>query len=146
MLVIYEALSPLSPREVTDTLTANVSRIPWFRTPKTPFVGHVSELAFRIMRVVRGRDSFNPMMFGRVSPLADGSKVRVVMTLHPAVWVVMIAFTVAVCYFALGRAKTETSGLLFLPLLWIPAVVIFFHDAKRAKQSLRQCIQLRDME
>jgi hypothetical protein len=84
------------------------------------------------------------MMFGRVSPLAGGSRVSVVMTLHPVAWVAMAAFTVAICYFALCRPKTEAVGLLFLPFLWIPATVIFFWDARRAKDLLRQCLHLRD--
>lgn len=59
--------------------------------PATPaFIGAVQRDGFRIQRAILYRNSFLPMMWGRVVGDARGSDIRVLMTLHPLLWIAYI--------------------------------------------------------
>jgi hypothetical protein len=107
-------------------------------------VGRVSESGFQIARGIRGRNSFNPVLFGHFFRSANGTRVKVILTLHPAVWVFMFFWTVSLGYFALGRGTIESGGVAFLLLSWVLAAVVFFYDAARSKDLLRKCLKLPD--
>ncbi len=133
MFLLYEAESDLSTREAVDALAAIVSRGRWFRTPKTPFVGKVSETGFHVARVVRGRDSFNPMLYGRFARSANVTRVRVVMTLHPIIWALLIAWSVFLVRQIVIRGNSEPLGWIFVLFPWVLAVPFFFDGCAAAK-------------
>src|SRR5262245_32584504 len=97
-LMLYaEADLPL--REALEAIRGSVSRADWkWRAiANTPFVGKVYDHGFRILRVVRGRDSFNPVLHGRFRLDARRIKLRVLMTFHPLVWLFLLGWS---SYFA----------------------------------------------
>jgi hypothetical protein len=132
----------MSVREAVDALAANVSRSGWLRQPKTPFIGRVSETSFRIMRFVRGRDSFNPMLYGRLSPSAHGTRVKVVMTLHPVIWALIVAWSVFLGCDIFGHASFNIGSVAFLLFPWVLAATLFYYNAGRSEDLLRQCLKL----
>jgi hypothetical protein len=70
-----------------------------FGNPVTaPFTGSILDESFKIQRDIRYRNSFLPMIRGRVTPDGFGSRVEVIMFIHPLValfmifWLGMVAF------------------------------------------------------
>jgi len=145
--LIFEGESRLSPRDACETLRASVGRFRWFALPKTPFAGKVSESGFSIMRVVSGRDSFNPMLYGRFIPTASGTRVRVILTLHPLVWLfILVWMGVAgrpIYNDVIRHGQPVTIGEIgfaLFPLLM--AVPFFFLGAAASKKLLRRTLHL----
>jgi hypothetical protein len=67
-------------------------RMAW-RSPdlmSPPFVGTVQEDSFRIRRDIRHRNSFLPVVCGRLVPTPTGTRVWVTMFIHPLVLVFML--------------------------------------------------------
>ncbi len=141
----YETHTSMSAAEVTAVLMRSVSRPPWFRRPKTPFVGSVSEGGFRIVRVVPGQDSFNPMLYGRMRQDPAGSTVYVTATLHPIVWTFMTIWSTALTI-AMWRDSNPPHGaailfaLLFILAPWLMAAAFFPSSAAKSRALLESCI------
>ena len=53
------------------------------------FWGSVRDTSFALTRRINNRDSFQPQVFGRIQPSGVGSKLRVIMYLHPLVAIFM---------------------------------------------------------
>src|ERR1041385_6618172 len=103
----YQALTELTAKEASAALSDNVSPRRWFNYPDTPFAGEVSGIRFRITRVVRGRDSFNPVLYGRITSAPAGSRVRITMTLHPVAWIFLVAWSGVIGWLIVGREERE---------------------------------------
>jgi hypothetical protein len=151
--LVYQAESALPTHQIAETLQRFVGRANWLGVPPrdpVSFFGSITSTGFRIMRVVRGRDSFNPVLYGQFSPSDHGTRVRVVMTLHPVVWVFMFAWSIINGYWALAGLRDHNSadfygGLGFLVFAWVMAVPVFYYDAAQSKRLLRESLELRDI-
>jgi hypothetical protein len=142
MFIMFKAESPMSGREAVDALSASVSRMGWLRKHATPFTGRVWESGFRISCVMGGRDSFNPILFGRFSPSEHGTRVRVVMTLHPIVWVFLALWTILIDCLAFSRGRITLVGVIVLLLPWLIGIPLFFYNVVRSKRLLWQCLEM----
>lgn len=73
--------------EVTRRLAREVVPPKWqFRETRTQlFEGTFSDGRFHMVRLVRGRNSFRPLIDGSVKPGPKGARVDVVLRLHPLV-------------------------------------------------------------
>jgi len=151
--IAYEAESDTPAQQIAGSLQHFVGRASWFGVPpreSVPFLGTVTPTGFRIMRVIRGRDSFNPVIYGRFSPSGQHTRVRVVMTLHPLVWVFEAFWSIFTGHLALaGLLNHDTSdfygGLGFFLFMWLMTVLVFYYDAAKSKRLLRESLQLRDV-
>ena len=65
----YEATTSMTKKEVLERLRSSLTKMNWLGQAKDskPFFGTASASDFKIMRVVTGRDSFNPMVYGHIS-------------------------------------------------------------------------------
>jgi len=142
MFITFESESDLPPCEAVAALVANVSRPRWFRHPTTPFIGRVWDSGFRLIRVVHGRDSFNPMLYGQLSPSPKGTHVRVIMTLHPVVWAFMAIWSGFLGHAYLSEGKQEILVLAFLLFPWVLAACFFPYGVRASKDLLRKCLRL----
>jgi|LGVF01.1.fsa_nt_gb hypothetical protein len=97
LLIPYECLiveTHLSPEEVHRKLTSIVEprrsrRWFWpFWSEHRPYQGRVSRDEFRIIRIIHYRNSFLPIVKGRIQQEVDGSYVHI--TMHPHI--VVLAF------------------------------------------------------
>jgi hypothetical protein len=146
MFARFDTHTSLSVSEVVTALSQNVSRQPWFGHASTPFVGSVSVESFRLMRVVRELDSFNPMLYGRIRQAPTGSTLHVVATLHPIVWTLMTvwssAFTVV-----MWRGGSPPNGVdvlitvLFILGPWVMAAAFFPSNFAKSRELLETCLQ-----
>ena len=64
--------------------------LPFNRAEGAPFIGSVLDDSFKMQRNIRYRNSFLPMIRGRIAPYGVGTRVSVTMFLHPVVVIFMI--------------------------------------------------------
>ena len=93
---------------------------PWLRRPKNKeFIGSVSQDRFRLLPIIQGRNTYLPWVLGSVTPSpSGGSRITMVLTLHPIASVAMVAFATL----ALQPSMSPPQGR------WIPiALLTVFH-------------------
>ena len=150
--LVYEAKSELPANQFADSLRPFVGRPNWLGVPprdSVPFFGTVGSTRFRIMRVIRGRDSFNPVLYGRFLSDNHGTRVRVVMTLHPFVRAFLAIWSFFTSRYAILAIRDHFpadfyGGLGFLLFAWLMAVPVFYYDAAKSKRLLRESLHLQD--
>ena len=99
------------PQLVVERLKSIVGEKPGFwksmgwtsREPASPpFIGSVQENSFRIRRDIRHRNSFLPLIWGRIVATGTSTRVSVTMFIHPLVAVFMTFWLGMVGKFALS--------------------------------------------
>lgn len=140
MLIRFEAETRLTTPEAAAALQAATSRQRWFRLPSTPFVGRVRPDGFRLLRVVRGRDSFNPALYGTFVRTEGGTKVKVLVTLHPLVWGFLVLWTGG-CVWNL-RSSSDWGSIAFLVSPWVLAPIFFSRGWRASREALVRCLHL----
>ena len=86
----------LTPEEVTNRLQQEIT------APARPFVdrrtqrfqGTFDSGRFQMMRIVKGRNSFNPVVRGQLAGVAGGTRIEAQLQLHPLVMGILAIFTV----------------------------------------------------
>ena len=132
-LMVCSLVVPMDSDRVAETLRPAVTGA------SAPFYGSVWAGGFRIMRVVRGRDSFNPVMYGRLFSAPVGTRVRVIMTFHPLVWVFMAVWSAFFAY-PIASGGDSRGGMAMLIGLWAIGVPIFYYDALRSRRLLQEVL------
>ena len=134
---------PIDGQRLVDGLKPLVSQSNWLGLPQqknAPFIGKVHRSSFRVMRVVKGRDSFNPVLYGRFAQGLTGTHLKVIMTFHPFVWVFIIAWTCAGLHAALVGLDNAGIPLFMVLALWVMAVLVFYYDVPKSRKLLNDCI------
>src|SRR5437763_11727576 len=113
-----------------------------------PFLGTVGRSCFRLRRDIRYRNSFLPLIWGRIVPSPRGSRINVTMFLHPLVAVFMIIWFSGLGY-ALAQLWVHRKEAVPFAVL-IPAamflfgvalvLVCFIPEAIKAKRLLESAI------
>lgn len=102
-----------------------------------PFVGSVMNDSFRIHRGFRGRNSFVPLIWGRVVSVHDGTRMSGIMFLHPAV-AVFAAFWLGVAGYSVVTDKAATIGSSIMFIFGVSLIGgSFLVEVSRAKRILR---------
>ena len=88
--------SSLALEEVTHRLQPEITSpaSPFFDRRTQLFQGTFADGRFHMMRIVKGRNSFNPVIRGQVSRVAGGTRVEAHLQLHPLVLAFLAIFTV----------------------------------------------------
>lgn len=145
--LIFE--SPLGQEAVATRLQQEIAPPRMFPSETRPqqFEGTFMDGRFRMMRQVRGRNSFRSVISGVVSPGDRGARIDVRLQLHPVVTVVCSLFllaAVAIASVAIPEYLTTGSspGMLFV----IAATVVFglfaISAAAEARKSTRMLVEL----
>jgi len=111
---IQTRLSPVEAERVLEGLVRpNVFLLePDPPTPDLrPFVGRIDGGSFKFHRVITGRNSFLPIIIGRVTPGEGGAVIRGHMRLAVAVAVAMTAFTGATLTAAFNELPRQLAAL-----------------------------------
>jgi predicted phage tail protein len=107
----------------------------------TPFIGSVDVESFKIRRDIRYRNSFLPMIWGRIMPNGFGTQVSGIMFLHPLVALFMIFWLGMARFGAVSAASMSSmvpSGVfLFGVTLMVGA---FFPEAMKAKTLISDAV------
>jgi hypothetical protein len=119
------------------------SRFHWFRWPKgKEFSGRVSPNGFRLMRIIRGQNTYLPWLLGWIERArTSGSKVVIVMTLHPVAVVLTLGFLVLVMYGVFTHARFFWEPLTIFGGFHVFMYAFGFRpEARRAERRLRELL------
>jgi len=140
-----EISSPHSPAIVTERLRQRTSaRQPWFRSlvgRGFDFTGSVSASEFRFMPVIRGQNTYQPWLVGRVCPSPDGSTIRVIETFHPVQIGILVAFFTIPAVLGMrssGIKALFVALLVFLLFHCVMYFIGFLPEARRAEERIRE--------
>jgi hypothetical protein len=106
-----------------------------------PFVGYVKEDSFRLQRNIRYRNSFLPLIRGRIVPTETGTQVQVTMFMHPVAVIFMVFWLWVTWPYA--PADQSTSAHPSWPLFAFGLVLAlggFFPEAIKAKRMLTEVV------
>lgn len=92
----FTIVSPLTADEVLGRLSDATGPAPssLFERNTRPFTGAIRGDSFDVMRTSRGRNSFRPLIRGRVEATTNGTRLHGTMRLHEAVVAIMAVFIV----------------------------------------------------
>lgn len=134
-LIPYQKLvfdSPLSQEEAVRRLRREVAKPVsgwrWVEKRTEKFEGTVSGEGFRISRIIRYRNSFLPVIQGRISPFGAGVRIEVTMKLHGIVLVFALLWLGFVGFPVLGAVLQFLTTGRFEEAAWFPCamLVLFF--------------------
>ncbi len=147
--------SPLSIEEMIRRLTLEVANRhygwQWSERRTEKFEGTVSADGFRISRIIRYRNSFLPVIDGRIRPLVKGVRVEVTMRLHIAVLIFSVVWLSFVGLGAAGVAsQLLTTGKAEVWMLIPCGMMLFYYlmvtigfgvEAHKASKLLRVILE-----
>lgn len=121
------------------------------RNPDRPYEGEIGEHSFEIIRIINYRNSFLPVIKGRIIPEGLGSQIDIELSLHPVVLVFMliwlgmvgqigILFLIA----TIAEGKLEPAGFVPVGMFifgCLLTVLGFKPEAERSKQFLQQLLE-----
>lgn len=148
--------SPLSKEEVIQRLTSEVAQprsgLRWLERRTENFQGKVSEEGFQIRRIIRSRNSFLPIIYGRFSPSVPGVRIEVTMKVQTGVLVFSIlwlGFVGGLAVFTLPKmlatGSIDSEGLVgwAMVLIFYLAVTISFGvEANKARKLLNRIFEV----
>lgn len=111
------------------------------------FVGSHDDESFKVVRVIRYRNSFLPVIRGRLVRGDSGTDVRLVMLLHPLVAAFMLLWCGGLMFGAArGLADSGLPWLAAWPLLIclfgiVVTAIGFFPEAMKAERLIRESVQ-----
>jgi hypothetical protein len=123
-------------------------RMFWRRRP-SGFEGIVFEDGgFQFNRIISGRNSFLPFVYGRIESAPGGARVRVFASVHPGSVVVSLVFAVVLTYSLVRGVMAwywggDTTSDLFGPIillasLYAMAMICFWLEAPKVERFLRR--------
>ncbi len=100
--------SSLKPDEVRKKLSESVmphkfSFSLFFPKYEKPLSGTFSEKEFELIKNIRYRNSFNPVIYGSISPYGSGSRIDVRLELHRIVKLIILPHTFLIFGYFLAR-------------------------------------------
>jgi len=111
--------------------------------PSPLFWGEVGGDSFRVRRKINYRNSFLPLVRGRIHPVIGGATVSVVMYLHPFVAAFMVFWLSAAVHFVwhnLSPARYMQFGMFLLfPIIFTCGA--FFFEALKARRLLEDALK-----
>ena len=108
---------------------------PFRGTGTLPFIGTVQEDSFRIQRDISYRNSFLPLVWGRIEPTGTSTRVSVTMFIRPLVAVFMTSWLGMAGNFALSSPATPIAwGMVIFGIAL--TVGAFFPEALKAKRLI----------
>ncbi|HEX4914103.1 MAG TPA: hypothetical protein VFV51_09110 [Vicinamibacterales bacterium] len=142
--------SSLTPEEVTHRLQQEITAParPFLDRRTQHFQGTFDAGRFQMMRIIKGRNSFNPVITGHLSRVAGGTRIEAQLQVHPLVLGMLAIFTViasriasiAVPEFLTMPAAGLAAGLTTLLLLVLLFAAIANLEAGKTLKTLAAVI------
>jgi hypothetical protein len=144
--------TPAQPHDLTERFRSvvraepgvreNFQRMWRFRKPTgPPFIGYVRDDSFKLRRDIRGRNSFLPRIRGRIIPTHTGTRINIIMFIHPLSALFMTFWLGAVGYGAIRDTSAPSVVLWGMFLFGVSLIAgCFFPEALKAKRLLRDVV------
>lgn len=124
--------------------------IDWKKKREKPYEGLVKKDGFEISRIIDYRNSFLPVVSGKITPSTDQSVVVVTMALHSFVRIFLaIWFAMAILFFFVYLVKSIKDTTID-PILLIPITLValgyrltiraFKVESDRAREDLKEML------
>jgi hypothetical protein len=130
-----ELTTKLSTTEILEKLNVLTftSRLPFFKFNFTDklFYGHISKDSFSISQVIKGKNSFVPIIHGKIIGERQ-NKIVLKMRLHFVAIILIVFITTFIIWFQLK--KFDVVGFLFLVVLYVMTVYNYIIESKKVKQ------------
>jgi hypothetical protein len=102
-----------------------------------PFIGCVGDDSFSLRRHISGRNSFLPRIKGRIIPTNSGTRINVIMFIHPFSALFMTFWLGVVGYGALRDTSAFPAILWGMFLFGVTLILVcFFPEALKARRML----------
>ena len=143
----YEIELKLSPKEVKERIFNNVETylsfifIMFYGSSKV-FKGEFDDNKFFISRIIRGANSFLPIIKGVIYPDGSGCKIKIIMKLNVFVlvlWIFFIAFFL-VNLLSINFKEQNYENFLMLIFIYFFCIIPFNLEVKKAKQLLTEIL------
>jgi hypothetical protein len=135
--------SHLNVCEVTTRLNEYVMPYDWYdnlRHSSKLYFGKVSERDFRIWRIIKkGRNSFVPIVNGKIENYGTGSRIILTMQLHNGLMLFLL-FILALGIYSIFK-NHSADGLIFMLLMYLMTIFFFNDEYKKAKNDLRTILE-----
>ncbi len=146
--------SRLGIDDVTRRLQLAIAPPEWLRPDRRtePFEGTFDNGRFRIMRRVKGRNSFRPVIDGVLAPSQLGTRVDLQLRLHPVVvafCTVMLGIGLLIAAVALYSSiatRTIAPELVVLAIITIAALLVSATAALEVRRAVRLLRDLLDVQ
>jgi hypothetical protein len=141
----FEITSPLRREEVLAAISSRLEERKWFavRMPGAQnderFEGAVTADSFNITRIMGYRNSFAPVIDGKVHEAGRFSRIVITMQLHIVVLIFMVMF--AVIAGAALAISSALPGVMMVALLYFVVLAAFWFEANKLEQTLRKIFQ-----
>ncbi len=138
--------SKLEPSEIVARLKAVTSHFLWYKWPPKDkdFVGTIFPDRFRIHRNIRNRNTYLPLLVGKIHVNNEGSEIVVTMSLHPIAILVLLGLFSYLFYVNFvpsgdpGAIFVYCSGALIFHLVMY--LMGFSPEVSRAKERLQEIL------
>jgi hypothetical protein len=139
-----------TPQTIIARLRAEVRQEPDFaesfrelwksKKPEGPvFIGKIDGRTFRIRQVVRGRNSFIPLIRGRIEPIQSGTRIDITMFMHPFVFTFML-FWLGACAWGIWVNPRELPLLIMFVFGATLSIGSFYWEAAEAERLLSRTV------
>ena len=124
---IHSSLSPELVRQKLLDIVQPPGKNRWNRrNPEKPYEGEVGEHSFQIIRIINYRNSFLPVIKGRITPEGMGSQIDIEMTLHPFVFIFMLIWLGMVGQMGILFLVATIAEGTFEPAALVPVAMFIF--------------------
>jgi hypothetical protein len=126
---------------MTDHLRqVTAPRRPWFNSlhGKFEFVGTVSANDFRLTPVIKGRNSYLPVLHGRIDVSNAGTEIQIVESLHPIVIFILLSIFILLPLVVAGFSR---EFLLWVLMLFVFHCVMYFVGFLPAARKAEDCLR-----
>tara|TARA_R110002051_G_C8403527_1_gene448937 strand:- start:60 stop:521 length:462 start_codon:yes stop_codon:yes gene_type:complete len=137
-----ELLSSLKKVEITEIINNNIEFTPklgltFKKNTNKHYEGIITEDIFKIRRILKsGKNSFIPIVYGKISEFEKGTLIRMKLRLHPIITLFLIVFTVfsgSLLFFG----TLNWHNLLMFILPYFMCTVFFNYESNIIKTDLK---------
>jgi hypothetical protein len=150
---IHSSRNPDRVREKLLEVVEPRQILPWdARNYAKPYQGEIGDRAFQISRIISYRNSFLPLIDGRITPEGTGSKIEISMSLSPVVFIFILVWlgmvgNIGILFLlaTLSEGKFEPAALIPLGMFFFGCLLPFLGfkpEAAKAKKFLIQLLEI----
>ncbi|HLK29273.1 MAG TPA: hypothetical protein VKT28_11900 [Puia sp.] len=135
--------SNLHDEEIVAVLSKTITPFKWYdnaRDTDKLFYGKIDKNGFTIWQIIKkGRNSFIPIVKGKIESIASGSQIKVTMRLHIAV-LIFLLFFISVIAYGFFRQKSIVALIMILGAYFM--TIYFFNlESNKVKSILTSILQ-----
>lgn len=146
-LIVYRALTiktTFTEAEILNRLSSNIEKQPEsfaFKRLKSDkfFMGKLENNKFKIHQIIKGRNSFIPIIQGHITRNTTGCDIKIKMRLHLAV-ILILLWMITFVFYSMWK-KNAYDGFIFIGFLSAMTIFCFNQECNRSIEELRDILE-----